>query len=457
MRMYHKNTDIQICYIGGGSRGWAWDFMSDLALQEDISGTVYLYDIDKAAAETNARIGNRVSQSKDAKSIWKYEAIHDIGTALSGVDFVVISILPGGFKEMASDVHTPEKYGIYQPVGDSTGPGGLFRALRTIPIYIDIANAIKKYAPNAWVINYTNPMALCVATLYKVFPDIKAFGCCHEVFSTQKLFAVAAEELLGLHGLKREDININVLGINHFTWIDTATVNGIDLFPVYERFIEKHAINGIEINEKNLNTNFVCMNLVKFDLYKRFGIAAAAGDRHLVEFVPWYLEEIHNCEKWGFELTPVDWRIKNRNELLEKSLLYASGELDIPLMLSGEEGVQQIIALLGLGDIVTNVNMPNAGQMLGLGENVVVETNAQFVKDEVRPLEAGELPAAINLLTKRHVDVQQAVLHAVFENDKDLAFWAFTQDPLNAKLTLDDAVALFDEMYENTKEYLPFR
>ena len=155
--------------------------------------------------------------------------------ALTGADFVVISILPGTFDEMAVDVHMPERLGIYQSVGDTAGPGGMMRALRTIPIYVQFAEAIKQYSPDAWVINYTNPMSLCVKTLYHVFPQIKAFGCCHEVFGTQKVLKGLAEDVLGLRNINRRDIHVNVLGINHFTWFDYASYKGIDLFPLYRK------------------------------------------------------------------------------------------------------------------------------------------------------------------------------------------------------------------------------
>ena len=155
-------NEIKIAYIGGGSRGWAWGLMSDLASASDINGDVYLYDIDYEAALANEKIGNMYNDIEGANSTWNYHAVKTIGEALTGADFVIISILPGTFDEMESDVHTPEKYGIYQSVGDTSGPGGIVRAMRTIPMFEEIGNAIKEYSPNAWVINYTNPMTLCV-------------------------------------------------------------------------------------------------------------------------------------------------------------------------------------------------------------------------------------------------------------------------------------------------------
>ena len=279
-----KMSDVQIAYIGGGSRGWAWTFMTDLALEPDMRGTIRLYDIDKKAAEANKIIGNQVTAREDAVGKWEYEAYDSIQTALDGADFVVLSILPGTFDEMAVDVHMPERLGIYQSVGDTAGPGGIMRALRTIPMYVEIAEAIRDHAPNAWVINYTNPMSLCVKTLYHVFPQIKAFGCCHEVFGTQKVLKEIVEQKFGVEEIDRSEIQVNVLGINHFTWFDYASYKGIDLFPVYKEYIDAHYEEGHHERDKHwMNSSFECAHRVKFDLFRRYGMIAAAGDRHLAE------------------------------------------------------------------------------------------------------------------------------------------------------------------------------
>ena len=283
----NKMSDVQIAYIGGGSRGWAWTFMTDLSMDDSLSGTIRLYDIDEEAAKHNEIIGNHLTSRPDTKGKWEYKTTKTIEEALTGADFVVISILPGTFDEMESDVHLPERLGIYQSVGDTAGPGGIVRALRTIPMFVDIANAVKKYSPDAWVINYTNPMTLCVKTLYHTFPEIKAFGCCHEVFGTQKVLKGICEETMGLKDVDRRDIHVNVLGINHFTWFDQASYKGIDLFPVYRDYIDKHFEEGYNEPDKNwANSTFACAHRVKFDLFRRYGMIAAAGDRHLAEFMP---------------------------------------------------------------------------------------------------------------------------------------------------------------------------
>ncbi|MBR6359958.1 MAG: alpha-glucosidase/alpha-galactosidase, partial [Lachnospiraceae bacterium] len=189
--------NLNIAYIGGGSRGWAWTLMTDLAKEKELAGTVKLYDIDVPAARRNEIIGNHLSSRKDVPGKWKYEVTERIEDALKDADFVIISILPKTFDEMEVDVHMPERLGVYQSVGDTAGPGGMMRALRTLPIFLGFANAIKENCPEAWVINYTNPMSLCVKALYTGFPEIKAFGCCHEVFGTQKVLAEIVMRTLG--------------------------------------------------------------------------------------------------------------------------------------------------------------------------------------------------------------------------------------------------------------------
>lgn len=453
-----KVTDLKIAYIGGGSKGWAWGLMSDLAMEDTLSGKVKLYDINYQAAYQNELIGNRLHDRTDVAGKWEYEAVKTLEDALTGADFVIISILPGSFDEMESDVHLPEKYGVYQSVGDTVGPGGLVRALRTIPIFVDLAQQVREHAPNAWVINYTNPMSLCTRALYATFPEIKAIGCCHEVFGTQKLLASMVEELLGVEDVKRQEIKVNVLGINHFTWIDQASYKGIDLFPLYEQFVDKYYESGIEGSEKGhwMNNHFASAERVKFDLFKRFGLIAAAGDRHLAEFMPntWYLTNPETVREWKFGLTPVAWRKKNKQALVEKSNRLATGAEPFELKPTGEEGIDIIKALLGLGEFITNVNVPNQGQVRGIPNDAVVETNAVLSYGSVRPVLAGELPKPVQNLVMCHVMNQETTLQAALQKNKDLAFQAFVQDPLLSTLKPDEAIKLFDEMLANTARFL---
>ena len=451
----NKVEDIKIAYIGGGSRGWAWGLMSDLGVADDISGDVYLYDIDFDAAYANEIIGNKVKDVEGCKSAWNYKAVKTIGEALTGADFVIISILPGTFEEMKSDVHAPEKYGIYQSVGDTYGPGGTIRAMRTIPMYEEIAEAIKKFCPDAWVISYTNPMTLCIKALYRVFPKIKAFGCCHEVFGTQWLLGESLKDMLGIENPPRTDINVNVVGVNHFTWITEAKYRDKDIMPIYAEFCDKHYDNGyLEGKDENwMNNFFDCAHKVKLDLFRRFGYVAAAGDRHLAEFCPpkWYLESQECAKSWTFGLTPVSWRLEDLEARLSRSKRLVSGEEEFKFSETGEDGVRQIRALLGLHKFVTNVNIPNYGQIPNLPMGAVVETNAVFSADSVKPVFAGNVPDSIYPLVSKVAGVQEMVSEGIAERNLDKIFAAFMQQ---VELPMDKGRELFDEMVENTKEYL---
>ncbi|MCQ2450818.1 MAG: alpha-glucosidase/alpha-galactosidase [Clostridia bacterium] len=455
----NKAEGVKLAYIGGGSRGWAWTFMSELALQSDVEGDVYLYDIDFDAAKKNEIIGNKFNESEKCNAKWNYKAVETIGEALTGADFVVISILPGTFKEMQSDVHAPEKYGIYQSVGDTAGPGGIVRAMRTVPMFEYIAEQIKEYCPDAWVINYTNPMTICVKTLYRVFPEIKAYGCCHEVFGTQKILVHILKEMFGIENIDRHEIKVNPISVNHFTWLTEATYKNMDLFPIYREFVEKHPEGidkgtPVDDNWFNRAAGKTCEK-VKFDLFKRYGYIAAAGDRHLSEFCEgkWYLENPERVEEMGFALTPVAARLQDLEKRLQKSERLLNGEEEPEIYVTGEEGVNQIRALLGFGDLVTNANIPNVGQIPNLPLGAVVETNVTFRANSIKPVLAGPVPKEIYPLIARACGEQEALNEAIAERDVNKIFEIFSNDAL-VTCNLADARKLFDEMIENTKEYL---
>ncbi|MBQ3305206.1 MAG: alpha-glucosidase/alpha-galactosidase [Clostridia bacterium] len=453
-----KAQNLTVAYIGGGSRGWAWGFMMDLAIDADMCGTVRLYDIDRPAAKRNRIIGNKISAHADAVSRWQYEVSDSLGQALTGADFVVISILPGTFEEMRWDVHLPERVGVWQPVGDTVGAGGFMRAMRTIPMYVEIAEAIKAFAPDAWVINYTNPMSLCVRTLYHVFPQIKAFGCCHEVFGTQKLLCAMLEREHGIGGVTRQDLYTTVTGINHFTWLTRASYKGIDLMPLYAAFADKYAETGFDMggDDNWMNSHFECAHRVKFDLFRRYGAIAAAGDRHLAEFTaPWYTLNPDVVREWKYQLTRVDWRIKDLGERLKRSDDLISGAEPLALKPSGEEGHLLLKALLGLGDMVSNVNIPNRGQIPNLPLGSVVETNALFGMNRIEPVFAGSMPANLLPLVARHIYNQENTLTAALTCDRRLGFTTFMNDPQLAGVTPKDGQALFDDMLEHQRAYLP--
>jgi len=474
--------NVSICYIGGGSKNWAQKYFSDLVLQDKICGTMRLYDIDKTMAKVNKRYFEKLMKNNQGKvnTEWKCEVYTDIDSALKGVDIVIISILPYKMINMYHDVHHAEKYGIYQPVGDTVGVGGYSRALRTLGSYKFFASKIKENCPNAWVINYTNPMSMCTNALFFTFPEIKAFGCCHEVFAIQSMICDVYDmynaldeegkkcfmksDLKGtIEALKktkysfnhfesyhpdldRHNINTTIQGINHFTFISDAKYKDLDLIPIYKAFIPMHQ-------------EYTKRNLVRFDLYKTHGMFGGARDRHLSEFVPeTYLplnKSDYNYEH-GFILTTVKSRMINdiKTKIKLKFKTYCPF-VKLKPNKSGEEGTILLTALLGLGDLTSNVNTLNRGQAPDLPLGTAVESNARFTKDHIEPMNCGEIKDKfIHDRIYLHALNQKEFVEAYNRQDKAALRKIFKRDPEVSRLPSDKQDKLFDELIHLNRKCL---
>ncbi len=449
--------ELKIAYLGGGSREWARKLMLDLALSPELTGQVSLYDIDLDSARLNERLGRWLQDQPGVASRWSYTATPTLDEALRGADFVVVSIQPGALETMAQEVAIAESYGMFFPVGDTSGAPGLVRGLRAATIYEGFARAIAALCPKAWVINYTNPMTICTRTLTRVEPALKVFGCCHEVFATQKMLAALVSQYLGVSPApSRAEIKVNVLGINHFTWVDRAFYQDVDLLELVRRHIAQPGVlrSYSQSEVESFGSWFHSAEQVKFALFQRFGVLAAAGDRHLVEFLPGFTRSPETLFRWGIIRTPIAWRIERWRTAPQRTADLMAGRTPLALGSSGEEGVAQIKALVGLGDLVTNVNVENRGQVANLPLRAVVETNAHFSRDEVRPATAGSLPPGLQPLVARHVSNQELIVEAALTRDKDLAFQAVFNDPTN-RLPIDETWEMFNRMLEASHEFLP--
>jgi len=459
--MAYRETPIpiKIAYIGGGSRYWARMVMTDLALTPELTGEIALYDIDHAAALENVERASAIYGHPDARTTFSVNAYRAPEEALRGADFVILSILPGPMQMFANDLDIPKRYGILQTVGDTTGPGGISRALRTVPIYEAYAHLIIDFCPEAWVINYTNPMTLCTAALYAAVPEIKAFGCCHEVFGTQALLAELVHREYDVATPPREEIKTDVAGVNHFTFVPRATWRGEDLYPLLYRAMDQPGFwddrTAWSEEAKRTGRWFSSQHLIAFDFLRNFGVLGAAGDRHLVEFVPWYLTSEAALHRWGVILTPSSYRLGTWQPPQNAPGVAAATQEDAAgLRHSGEEGVQQMLALLGVAPLDTNVNLPNMGQIPELPIGTVIETNAQFRHDSLTPLVSAPLPEGLLTLVRRIVDVQALTLEAALERDPDLAFQALLADPLN-RIAPDRAREMFEELLRANHAMLP--
>jgi alpha-galactosidase/6-phospho-beta-glucosidase family protein len=447
-----KKAALKIAYIGGGSREWAAKLMVDLALSPHLEGSLALFDIDHDAARENENLGAEVFSHPSARTRFHVHATGSIDDALAGADFVVISIEPGPVALRKADVEIPWRYGILQTVGDTTGPGGLCRALRSVPMFQGFARKIRERCPSAWVINYTNPMALCTAALLTEEPKLKVFGCCHEVFGTQMMLARLVRDNWEVPEPPRQEIRLEISGVNHFTWALSANWKGRDLFPLLRQHVSGKEFFKDRSEDagraRSQQRWFDHHGLVAYDLFRRFGVLGAAGDRHLAEFVPWYLTSEQELHRWGVVATPISWRMQR----LRKSR--QAPDKNSALKPSGEEGVAQMEALLGFGDLVTNVNLPNRGQVPEAEAGRIVETNALISKNEIRPICAAAHPPGSGELIRRALTQQRLALDAALLKDSDLALQALMLDPL-VDLPLCQLKTMLEEMLEATAGQLP--
>jgi alpha-galactosidase len=447
--------DVKIGYIGGGSRLWARNLTKELALDETMSGEVVLYDTDHESAQRNEEFGNWVQDREDAVGDWTYRAVESREEALTDADFVILSTQYPPTESMKYDLEIPQEYGIHQAVAITSGPGGIMRAMRTIPVYRDIAAAVREHCPDAWVLNYTNPVTYVTRTLYEEYPDINALGLCHEVFHAQELLAEIVEDQFDVPKPSRDEIEVNVQGVNHFTWVDEASWNGHELLPVVEQYMEKDGVvreytqSELEDTSHSMHPGFQDNNQVTYELFKRFGVLPAAGDRHLVEFATWFLQEDmpEDLNRWGVLRTPSSYRLARWDDEADTVQQFMDGEKEFDLSETGEVITELMEALAGLSDMRTHVNLPNNGQMVDAPEDAVVETNAVVTQNNVRPIVSGSLPRPVQTQVTQQINNQETIIEAAFDGyDVDYAFQGFLNDPQVKTLQTETARDLFAEM-----------
>lgn len=436
---------VKITLIGGGSYGWTPCIVKDLCLQEDLEGEIVLEDIDPEPLTLTGPLSKKISELTGGR--FTVRTTTDQTDALTGADFVILTISTGKLKTMYHDLEIPRKYGIHQPVGDTVGPGGLSRGLRNIPVIVDMVKEMERVCPNAWFFNYTNPMTTLTRAIYK-YSSIRAVGLCHELFGTRHMIARTLE-------VPEDELDITVAGINHFIWILRCMVNGQDALKL---LLEAEAAGGIKGPEDQKLVNKTALmdgNRPKLELLKVFNALPAEGDRHLVEFVPYFLtEHAKQAAEFGVKMTYIpereDWYNKDKARV-ERRL---AGDEEIDLDKSGE-AVSELISSLanhkkGKIDIV---NVPNRGQIANLPMDAVVETLAIVGPHEVTPLTVGNLPPAIQAMCNTHVQNQEMIVEAAMTGDRNLALQALYNDPLIKEF--DFIPKMFDEMLEANRDYLP--
>lgn len=455
--MTENQQRIEIAYIGGGSMNYGWRFIGELCQEESLSGTVRLFDIDKKLSLANEVIGNKTRELPESKTDMIFIAVDTVEEALRNADFVIISISTGDINEQISDIQVPELYGLYQAAGDNTGPGGIVRALRTLPEYIKYANKIKQLCPNAWVISLSEPMSACLKVLYKTFPQIKAFGCSNDIFSMQEILADFTQQKFNVPFVSRREIKTNVLGVNKFCWANEVLYNGDNLLNIYDENARKYAEDGYEKKKLDYKNNpYACAHKVKFDMFLRYGVIAASSDRYLADSCPpWYLSSPRNALNWKLGMMTSGFTRKHKADKISKCRRLINGDDTLRIGWSGTDCISQIKAILGQCNVITNVVTVNQGQISNLPVGSIVETNAFFSMNNVKPVFAGTIPDDILVLMNRIVSNNNMLVDAILAKDLDSVFNAFMNDPLMT-LDINKATELYKQMLSCNKSHLEY-
>ncbi|GLV55048.1 alpha-glucosidase/alpha-galactosidase [Dictyobacter sp. S3.2.2.5] len=428
----------KITFMGAGSTVFARQLMTDILHIEGLQeGTFALVDIDAERLELAHKIAEKLVAHSGLN--WKVESSTQRREVLPGTDFLINTIEVAGMANVRHDFDIPMKYGVDQCIGDTIGPGGIFKALRTGPAWLEILHDAEELCPNALVLNYTNPMSiLTYAALTGT--AMKTVGLCHSVQGTSKQLATYLD-------VPYEELEWRCAGINHNAWFTVLRHNGEDMYP---RLRER--MNDPEVYEKDP---------VRLEIMKYLGAFVTESSGHFSEYVPYFRKRPELIEKYcrpgylgetGFYANNwPEWRAKNEQYI--KDLL--DGTKELPFKRSHEYGSDIIEAVTQHRTKVIYGNVRNEGLIDNLPDGCV-EVACLVDRNGIQPTHFGKLPEQLAALNKAHMSVHSLVTEALFTHDKEAARYALMIDPLTAAVCSPAEISsLFDELWEAQREYLP--
>lgn len=425
---------VTIAFIGAGSVVFTRQLVADLLGFPELADVhLALHDIDPdrlAVAEGTAK---RLNEQLGARAT--VTASLDRRAVLAGADFVINMIQVGGIDATIKDLEIPARHGLRQTIGDTTGVGGVFRALRTFPVLEALAADMAELCPDAWLLNYTNPMAMNVRWLATVAPELKAVGLCHSVYWT-------AHDLAELVGVPGDEVRFRAAGVNHQAWLLEWSHRGADLYPRLREAIA--ADPGLE-------------RRVRVEIFRRIGFYPTETSEHSSEYLPWFLRSDEQIERFRIEpLQYIGISRENVAEFEEAKRLLHDGE---PLPLEG--GATEYAPLV-VHSMVTGTrreihgNVINRGLIDNLPEGAAVEVPCVVDADGVAPVAMGALPPQCAALNGPYVSVGELTVEAARRGDPLLVRQAVLMDPnASSTLTPEQIWALCDELTEAHGDLLP--
>ena len=453
----------KIVLIGAGSTEFTPGLIADLVASEPLRGsTIALVDLKPDALAIMAGLARRIVAQSGADL--RIEASTDRREALRGATFVTVTIATGGAATWRSDIDIPFAHGVAQTVGDSVGPGGVFRALRHIPQLVGIARDMEELCPDAWLFNYTNPMStLCGAV--RQTSGIKSAGLCHGILETRHMLA-------GWLGVDHHDLHVKAAGVNHLCWVLDLRAHGVDLYPRLRELgatrLRDLASNGELAAQSFGDDPYDSVQPVSLKLMELYGAFPSPADRHVAEFFPFFLKSIGDSpygpgRRLAYGLSSgldLSYRIiDGKGDEWAQLRGQAAGEipLDEELFEASREGerlVKIIEAIVGDADMLElAVNVPNAGYISNLPPEAIVEVPALIGGYGLRPLGMGTLPDGIATILSNRVRQQQLTIEAALRGDRELALQALLADPLTP--SVEAAGGMLAAALDTYAQYLP--
>ncbi len=440
---------MKIVIIGAGSTVFTPGLIADLTgsiLFAD--ATVALVDINARSAETMARYAERVARERGVGLRVEYAT--DRREVLAGADFVTVTIAVGGVKAWERDVRIPEAHGVWQTVGDSVGPGGVFRALRHVPELVAIALDMEELCPNAWLFNYTNPLTALVRAVHKSSP-IRCAGLCHGVLHTREAIA---HDL----GLNPAGLSLTAAGINHLAWVLDLRHDGRDVYPRFRELVRGWLTSAPPPSEDP----YEGFQEVSARLMELYGFYPSPGDRHVAEFFPFFLRQTRDGLGYGLQsgLDMTNDILASRDERWDRIADQAEGraELDRALFDEAREG-ERVVSIMEA--IVMDrpllelaVNVRNDGLIPNLRAEAVVEVPGLADGRGVHGIAVGALPEGIAGILAARARQQELTVDAALTGDRALALQALLADPLVP--SVETATAMLDEALEIHATHLPW-
>ena len=431
---------IKVTFMGAGSTVFARNVLGDCMCTPALHGLdIALYDIDPVRLEESQRMLEAINRNVHADATIKsYLGVENRREALRGADFVVNAIQVGLYEPCTViDFEVPKKFGLRQTIADTLGIGGIFRALRTIPVMMDFAEDMKAVCPNAWFLNYTNPMAMLTGAMLRM-TDIRTVGLCHSV-------QVCAKSLFESVGMENDpDVQTKIAGINHMAWLLEITKNGKDLYPEIkaraEALTEKHN------------------NMVRLEIMKRFGYYVTESSEHNAEYMPFFIKDKYPelIDRFNIPLDEYprrcvrqieDWKTRSETLTRDPNLSHER---------THEYASYIIEAMVTNKPYKIGGNVLNTGLITNLPRNAVVEVPCLVDASGVSPTYIGDLPEICAALNRTNINVQLLTIEAARTLKKECIYQAAMMDPhCQSELSIDDIVRLCDALIEAHKGWLP--